>query len=42
MGPVIPVLDRAISPTSFACRKGRGSHRAVKYAQVQMRKYPMW
>lgn len=41
MNPAAPVLDKAIVPTSFACRKGRGSHRAVRYAQQQMRKYPV-
>ena len=40
MAFVEPVLDRAMVASSFACRKGKGVHRAVGYAQKQMRKYP--
>ena len=34
---VEPRLDRALLPTVFACRKGKGVHAAISYAQKQMR-----
>ena len=34
-----PVLERAMLPTSFACRPDMGVHRAAKWAQQSVRKY---
>ncbi len=37
-----PVLERAMSPTSFACRPGMGVHRAVERVQENLRSYPWY
>ena len=36
-----PRLERALLPTSFACRPGRGVHAALLYAQDLMRQRPL-
>lgn len=35
-----PVLDTALMPNVFACRTGKGLHKAIDYAQRQSQKYP--
>ena len=35
-----PRLERALVPTSFACRPGRGVHAAIAHARVLMRAHP--
>jgi RNA-directed DNA polymerase len=37
-----PVLDRALVPSSFACRPKKGIHRAVAHVQAKIRKYPWY
>jgi retron-type reverse transcriptase len=37
-----PVLERAMVPTSFACRPGKGVLVAVKHAQAAIRRYPWY
>lgn len=34
-----PVFDRRMTFGSFACRKGKGAHRAVRYAQQLLRRH---
>ena len=34
-----PILDRAMISDSYACRKGKGSHRAIARAEECIRKY---
>ena len=36
-----PRLERALVPTSFACRPGRGVHAALLHAQANMQRTPM-
>lgn len=35
-----PVFEKTFLPSSFACRKGKGTHRGVKYVQSIVRKSP--
>ncbi len=35
-----PRLEKALLPSVYACRVGKGVHRAVAYAQKQCRRYP--
>ncbi len=35
-----PVLEQVLLPSVFACRKGKGVHAAVAYAQRQARRFP--
>lgn len=35
-----PILDQTLIPTSFACRLGKGMHRALQLAQIWAKKYP--
>jgi retron-type reverse transcriptase len=35
-----PVLEQALTPTTFACRKGMGNHAAVLQAQRYLRRFP--
>ncbi len=37
-----PVLERAMSPISFACRPGKGVHKAVAQVQKNLRRYPWY
>jgi RNA-directed DNA polymerase len=37
-----PVLERAMTDTSFACRPGKGSLAAVRAAQAAVRRYPWY
>ena len=37
-----PVLERAMLPTSFACRPGLGVHRAASHVQHAIRRYPWY
>jgi retron-type reverse transcriptase len=39
MNYVSPILERHLSPHCFACRKGKGVHKAVNYYQSQSRRY---
>lgn len=36
---IYPIFDKTFIGTSFACRKGGGTHKASTYTQNQMRKY---
>lgn len=40
MNFVGPVLDKAMTPQTFACREGYGVHKAASYALTQLRRYP--
>ncbi len=37
-----PVLERALTPTTFACREGMGNHAAVKEVQRHLRRFPWY
>jgi len=37
-----PALERAQSPASYACRPGRGIHRAVERVQGHLRRFPWY
>jgi retron-type reverse transcriptase len=37
-----PVLDRALTPTTFACRQGKGTHAAVRQVQHHLRRFPWY
>ena len=37
---IYPIFDRTFIETSFACRKGKGTHRCADYVQDSMRKSP--
>jgi hypothetical protein len=37
-----PVLDRALTPTTFACREGMGKHAAAWQVQRQLRRFPWY
>lgn len=37
---IYPLFDRTFVDTSFACRKGKGTHRCADYVQHAMRRYP--
>ncbi len=37
-----PVLERALTPTTFACREGKGSHAAVQEVQRCLRRFPWY
>lgn len=37
-----PVLDRALTATTFACRTGMGHHAAVQAAQRHLRRFPWY
>ncbi len=37
-----PVLERAMVPTSYACRPGKGVHKAVSRVQKYLRRYPWY
>ena len=37
---VLPIFDRTFVDTSFACRKGKGTHKAADYAQQALRRSP--
>ena len=39
-GALEPWLDRRFIAHSYACRPGKGAHRAVDYYQRQARRYP--
>lgn len=39
IAPLEPVLERPMIYESFACRRGKGTHAALRYAQKQSRKY---
>jgi len=34
-----PIMDSTFLPSTFACRKGKGTHAGVRQVQAQMRKY---
>jgi len=36
---IYPIFDRTFVDTSFACRKGKGTHRCADYVQQAMRQY---
>lgn len=36
---IYPIFDKTFVHTSYACRKGGGTHKASRYTQKQMRKY---
>lgn len=36
---IYPIFDRTFIDTSFACRKGKGTHRCADYVQQAMRQY---
>lgn len=36
---IYPIFDKTFIDTSFACRKGGGTHKASAYTQTQMRQY---
>lgn len=36
---IYPIFDKKMIHTSYACRKGGGTHKASRYTQKQMRKY---
>lgn len=40
MAQVGPVLDRALVDDTFACRKGKGTHAAVRRCQQHLRRFP--
>ena len=40
MAPLEPWLDRRFIAHSYACRPGKGAHKAVAYYQRQARRYP--
>ena len=40
MNVLEPILERHFHPHSFACRKGKGTHAAIKRAQEFSRRYP--
>lgn len=35
-----PAFERALVPSTYACRPGRGVHRAVAHVQANLRRYP--
>ena len=37
-----PVLERALTPTSFDCREGKGNHAAVRQVQHHLRRFPWY
>ncbi len=37
-----PVLERALTPTTFACRKRMGNHAAVLHVQRYLRRFPWY
>lgn len=37
-----PVLERALTPTTFACRQGMGTHAAVQQVQHHLRRFPWY
>jgi len=37
---VLPIFDRTFVDTSFACRKGKGTHKAADYAQQALQRSP--
>lgn len=37
-----PVLERALTPTTYACREGMGSHAAVRQVQRHLRRFPWY
>ncbi|MBF2052020.1 MAG: RNA-directed DNA polymerase [Candidatus Sericytochromatia bacterium] len=37
-----PLLERSYSPDSYACRKGKGGHRALKQAHFFQQRYPFF
>ena len=37
-----PVLDRALTSTTYACREGMGNHAAVRQVQHHLRRYPWY
>jgi retron-type reverse transcriptase len=37
-----PVLERALTPTTYACREGKGSHAAVRQVQHHLRRFPWY
>lgn len=37
-----PVLERALTPTTFACRQGMGNHAAVLQVQHHLRRFPWY
>ncbi len=37
-----PVLERALTPTTFACRQGMGNHAAVRQVQRHLRRFPWY
>jgi retron-type reverse transcriptase len=37
---IYPIYDKTFIYTSYACRKGGGTHKASEYTQKNMRKYP--
>ena len=39
---VSPVLDRALTPTTYACRSGMGNHAAVRQAQRYLQRFPWY
>ncbi len=42
MNHVAPVLDKAMTSQSFACREAMGVHKAAAYALKQLRRYPYY
>lgn len=42
MNHVGPVLERALSDASYACRPGKGHHAAVRRVQQHLRRYPWY
>lgn len=40
MNQLEPVLEGALAPYTYACRKGRGVHRAVRHYQHSAKRYP--
>lgn len=40
IGPLEPVFDRRMIATSYACRRGKGTHRALQQAQRYLRSFP--
>lgn len=36
---IYPIFDKTFISTSYACRKGGGTHKASEYTQAQMQKY---
>ena len=36
---IYPIFDKTFIDTSYACRKGGGTHKASRYTQKEMRKY---